>query len=158
MRRDPQMNQNQPRPLVAANAAWAFRQVTPTAKGNHDGENLMTAPQSTTTTESSLGRDVLNSAKYYLGNRWALLVFGSLAVIAGLSFGGWAWLVAAGLAPIILSVLPCLVMCGLGLCLACRSGTTQSTSASPDAANSTTPPTALGVAGWGSQQLAAQAA
>lgn len=36
---------------------------------------------------------------------------------AGLAAGGWGWLVAAGLAPIILSVLPCLVMCGLGLCM-----------------------------------------
>lgn len=106
----------------------------------------MSAPLSTAATGSSLGRDVLNSARYYLGNRWALLVLGSLAVIAGLSFGGWAWLVAAGLAPIILSALPCLVMCGLGLCLACRSGATQSTPASPDAENSTNSPAAPGVA------------
>src|SRR6266852_4484066 len=109
----------------------------------------MTMPQSRTPTRLPLTQDVLHAARYHLGNRWVLLGLGSLAVIAGLSFGGWAWLVAAGLAPIILSVLPCLVMCGLGLCLACRSGTTQSTSASPDAANSTTPPTALGVAGMG---------
>ena len=112
---------------------------------NHDGENLMNAPQSTTTTEPSLGRDVLNATRYYLGNRWALPVLGSVAVIAGLSFGGWAWLVAAGLAPVILSTLPCLVMCGLGVCIACRSGKTQST-ASLDAADSATSSTALGVA------------
>jgi len=31
--------------------------------------------------------------------------------------GGWGWLVAAGIAPVLLSVLPCLVMCGLGLCM-----------------------------------------
>jgi hypothetical protein len=105
----------------------------------------MTVPPSTTTTGSLPRRDVLNSARYYSGNRWALLVLGSLALIAGLFFGGWAWLVAAGLAPIVLSALPCLVMCGLGLCLACRSGTTQSTPASLDAVNSTTSPTALGV-------------
>lgn len=104
----------------------------------------MTGPRSTTTTEASLRPDVLNSARYYLSNRWTLLVLGSLAVAAGLSFGGWAWLVAAGLAPIVLSTLPCLVMCGLGLCLACRSGVVHSTPASPDAVNSTTSPTALG--------------
>ena len=105
----------------------------------------MTEPQSTTTAERSLGRDVLNAARYYLGNRWALAVLGSLAVIAGLSFGGWGWLVAAGLAPVILSTLPCLVMCGLGVCMMCRSGKTQST-ASLDAADSATSSTALGVA------------
>lgn len=31
--------------------------------------------------------------------------------------GGWGWLVAAGIAPVLLSVAPCLVMCGLGLCM-----------------------------------------
>jgi hypothetical protein len=87
----------------------------------------MTLPQSTTTAEPSLGRDVLRAARYYLGSRWALLGLASLAVIAGLAFGGWGWLVAAGLAPVILSTLPCLVMCAFGVCMACRSSTTQST-------------------------------
>src|SRR6266478_5891345 len=145
MRRIRQMKQNQPRSLVAANTALAFRQETPLVTSNHDGENLMNAPRSTTTTEPSLGRDVLNATMYYLGNRWALLVLGSVAVIAGLSFGGWAWLVTAGLAPVILSMLPCLVMCGLSVCIACRSGKTQST-ASLAAADSATSSTALGVA------------
>ncbi len=105
----------------------------------------MTAPQSTTTAEPSLGRDVLYAARYYLGNRWALLGLVSLAVILGLSFGGWGWLVAAGLAPILLSTLPCLVMCGLGYCMMCRSGEKQST-ASRDAADPATSSAALGVA------------
>ena len=105
----------------------------------------MTAPQSTTTTEPSLGRDVLNAARYYLGNRWVLLALGSVAVIAGLSFGGWGWLVAAGLAPVILSILPCLVMCGLGVCVMCRSGKTQSTS-SLDAADTAASSSASSVA------------
>ena len=34
---------------------------------------------------------------------------------AGLLFG-WNWLVAAGLTSIIIGVLPCLVMCALGVC------------------------------------------
>ncbi len=103
----------------------------------------MTAPQSTTTAESSLGRDVLYAARYYLGNRWALLSFVGVAVILGLSFGGWGWLVAAGLAPIILSTLPCLVMCGFGVCMMCRSNKTQS-AASRDAVDAATSSTALG--------------
>jgi hypothetical protein len=105
----------------------------------------MTLPRTTATAEPSLGRDVLNAARYYLGSRWALLALGSLAVIAGLSFGGWGWLVAAGLAPVILSTLPCLVMCGFGVCMACRSNKAQST-VSSDAANSATSSGALGVA------------
>lgn len=105
----------------------------------------MTLPRTTATAEPSLGRDVLNAARYYLGNRWALLALGSLAVIAGLSFGGWGWLVAAGLAPVILSTLPCLVMCGFGVCAMCRSNKAQST-VSGDATNSATSSGVLGAA------------
>ncbi len=87
----------------------------------------MTMPQSTTPANPLLGRDVLRAARYYLGNRWALLGLASLAVIAGLSFGGWGWLVAAGLAPVILSTLPCLVMCAFGICMMGRTNRSQST-------------------------------
>src|SRR5260370_40972102 len=85
----------------------------------------MTIPQPATTAEPSLGRDVFNAVKYYLGNRWALLGLGCLAVIAGLSFGGWGWLVAAGLAPVILSKFPCLVIGAFGICMPCRSSSTE---------------------------------
>ena len=34
----------------------------------------------------------------------------------GALFFGWNWLVAAGLASVVLGVLPCLVMCALGIC------------------------------------------
>jgi hypothetical protein len=37
-------------------------------------------------------------------------------MVAGIAFN-WSWLVAAGIAPILLAVLPCAVMCGLGLCM-----------------------------------------
>ena len=36
--------------------------------------------------------------------------------IAALFFG-WDWLVAAGVASIIIAIAPCLVMCALGLCM-----------------------------------------
>lgn len=104
----------------------------------------MTLPQSTTTTEPSLGRDLLYAARYYLGNRWVLVALGSFAAATGLYFGGWGWLVAAGLAPIVLSTLPCLVMCVFGVCAMCRSNKTQA--ATPAlVAEPTQPPTALGV-------------
>lgn len=44
-----------------------------------------------------------------------LLVGAAVLGIGGL-VAGWPWLVAAGIAPILLSTLPCLVMCALGLC------------------------------------------
>ena len=105
----------------------------------------MTTPQSTTTAEGSLGRDILYAARYYLGNRWILMAVAGLAVALGLSFGGWGWLVAAGLAPILLATLPCLIMCGFGVCMMCRSG--EKKSALPrDAVDAATSAPALGIA------------
>ena len=54
---------------------------------------------------------------------------------------GWAWLVTAGLAPVILSTLPCLIMCGLGVCFMCRTSNKETASPSVDATTS-----ALGIA------------
>ena len=105
----------------------------------------MTNSQSTTTAEGSLGRDVLYAARYYLGKRWTLIAVAGVAIALGLSFGGWGWLVAAGLAPILLATLPCLIMCGFGYCMMCRSGEKQST-ASSDVTGSVTSSAALGVA------------
>jgi hypothetical protein len=106
---------------------------------------VMTTPQTTTTAEGSLGRDVLYAARYYLGNRWTLVAVAGLAVAIGLSFGGWGWLVAAGLVPILLSTLPCLIMCGFGVCMMCRSGEKKFVS-TPDAAGTATSSSALGIA------------
>ena len=47
--------------------------------------------------------------------RWALVGLGTGGVIAGLALG-WDWVVAAGLAPLVVSVLPCVAMCALGMC------------------------------------------
>lgn len=90
----------------------------------------MTTPQPSETAESSLGRDLLYAARYYLGNRRVILALSSLAVVVSLYFGGWGWLVAAGLAPILLSTLPCLVMCVFGVCAMCRSNKTETTTSS----------------------------
>jgi len=76
-----------------------------------------------------------------------LLGLGSLVVIAGLFFSGWAWLVAAGLAPLILSVLPCVAMCALGVCMMGRSGKSQSTTASSSATDATTSSAVFDAAG-----------
>lgn len=48
-----------------------------------------------------------------------------LAVAAALTVGivsNWSWLVAAGIAPLLLSVLPCVAMCALGLCMSRMKG------------------------------------
>ncbi|HXV23005.1 MAG TPA: hypothetical protein VED46_01985 [Alphaproteobacteria bacterium] len=45
-----------------------------------------------------------------------LLLTGSAAAVVG-TFYNWDWLVALGLAPLLLSALPCLAICALGLCM-----------------------------------------
>jgi hypothetical protein len=64
---------------------------------------------------ASLGRDLLNAARYYLSNRWVLLALGSAVLIGGAALN-WSWLVAVGLAPILLALAPCAIMCAVGLC------------------------------------------
>lgn len=86
----------------------------------------MTAPQTALTGAPSLGRGLRTAARSCLGNRWTLLAFAAFALGMGLYFGGWGWLVAVGAAPVILSTLPCLIMCGFGVCMMCR-GQKQST-------------------------------
>ena len=51
-----------------------------------------------------------------LRNKWALMAVAVLALVAVVA-ASWNWLVAAGLATILVSALPCLVVCGLGLCM-----------------------------------------
>ena len=104
----------------------------------------MTVVKSTETADVPLSRLGLNLARYYLGNRWVLLVLGGGVLVAGLGLN-WGWLVAAGIAPILIGVLPCLVMCGLGACMMCRSSEKQSTP-SRDAADPPTSPAVLGAA------------
>lgn len=78
----------------------------------------MTATE-TTKTEIAPRLEMLGTFGRPLASRRALLVTAilvaaALAVVAALN---WRGLVAAGVGSILLSVLPCLVMCGLGLCM-----------------------------------------
>lgn len=86
----------------------------------------MTMPRSTETAEMFLTRDLICAARYYLGGRRGLLVLAGLAILAGLALN-WGWLVTAGIAPILIGVLPCLAMCALGLCMNRGAGKSCST-------------------------------
>ena len=44
------------------------------------------------------------------------LILSAMAVIAAGSWLNWGWLTAIGAAPLILSLAPCALMCGLGIC------------------------------------------
>jgi hypothetical protein len=80
----------------------------------------MTVPQSTTPA-ASLSRDWLHFACYYPGHRWVLLALGGGALVIGIVLN-WGWLVAAGVAPVLIALAPCAIMCALGLCSMKMSG------------------------------------
>ena len=103
----------------------------------------MAVVKPTETAVVPLSRLGLNLARYYLGNRSALLVLGAGVLLAEIGLN-WSWLVAAGIAPILLSTLPCLVMCALGVCMLCRSSEKQT--AARDAADAATSSAPLAIA------------
>ena len=76
----------------------------------------MTNVPSTDTSDRSLTRDILDAARYYLGGRRTLFILAAALIAGGIALN-WGWLVAAGLAPILIALLPCAVMCALGLCM-----------------------------------------
>ena len=98
----------------------------------------MTAPFRDAQSNKTLTHDLLYAARYYLGLPRTWMVVATVAVAMGLAFN-WSWLVAAGLAPILLSTLPCLIMCAIGVCTMCRSAKEQSASV-PDSSPALTPP------------------
>ncbi len=66
-------------------------------------------------------RNAADAIRSVLGGRRGLLVIGVLVLGFSLILK-WNWLVAAGIAPLLLSALPCVVMCALGLCMPKMSG------------------------------------
>ncbi len=99
----------------------------------------MTTSQSTNAADASPARDLSYVARYYLAGWRGVLVLAVIAALVSIGFS-WSWLVAAGIAPILLSTLPCLIMCGLGFCMLCRSGEKQTAARdTADAATSSAP-------------------
>jgi hypothetical protein len=89
----------------------------------------MNLPETAGATRQSLAQDWLYALRYWLrGPKGiAALVLSALVIGAALN---WSWLVAVGVAPLLLTVLPCAVMCGLGLCMNKMTGSSCSTSSS----------------------------
>lgn len=73
------------------------------------------ATETTTTSESSL-IDNVRRLRHYFGGRRGLIVLAVIIVVVA-AFFNWGWLVAAGLAPLLLALAPCAAMCALGLCM-----------------------------------------
>lgn len=77
----------------------------------------MSAITETTTAgeQSFTGLDT-GRLRQYLGGRRGLVVLATVVLAAG-AFFNWGWLVAAGIAPLLLGFAPCAAMCALGLCM-----------------------------------------
>src|SRR3546814_18169739 len=88
------------------------------------GDEMEKAVETTQKDETSFTRDVLNLALYYLwrASNWARSYLGGrrgliLLAVAVLGAGpvlNWGWLVAIGVAPILLALAPCAVMFAAG--------------------------------------------
>jgi hypothetical protein len=105
-----------------------------------------------TTTESTkavsaLPGDITSTIRRYLGNRRLLLAVAVLALVAGAALN-WGWLVALGIAPVLLSLLPCAVMCGVGVCcMKMMGGSGQKQPGQPgNSAETAGPSAAVGIA------------
>ena len=59
---------------------------------------------------------MVNAIWRSIGGRRGLIVL-AIGITAGGMGMNWGWLVAVGIAPILLIVLPCAAMCALGLCM-----------------------------------------
>jgi hypothetical protein len=89
----------------------------------------MSSPETTGASTPSLARDWLYALRYWLGGRNGVIALIVLAVVIGGALN-WSWLVAIGIAPLLITVLPCVAMCALGLCMNRMGGRSCSTEAS----------------------------
>lgn len=91
--------------------------------------------------EPSLARDAASFAWYYLGRAGNVarpyiggrrsLIFLAIGVVGAGAWLNWSWLAAIGVAPILIALAPCAVMCALGLCAMGGKKSCSSEDASP---------------------------
>ena len=74
----------------------------------------MTISNQTDAVRTSKAQDLIGTIRRLVSGRRGMLVLGALALAAGVAFK-WNWLVAAGIAPLVIGLLPCAVMCALGV-------------------------------------------
>ena len=103
-------------------------------------ETIDMSRQTAASARLSVGASVLEVLRRSIGNRRGLIIVAIALVIGGLA-ANWSWMVALGVAPVILSLAPCALMCAVGLCSMKFMG---GGSACADSESSTAPKTAAG--------------
>lgn len=98
-------------------------------------------PPENTVHDTTLRQDLLVFTRYHLRGWRGPVALAAAAAVPALWFGG-PWLVAVGAASLLISLAPCLVMCGLGLCVmrSCKKSAEASDTTEPTAALTDTPP------------------
>jgi hypothetical protein len=76
--------------------------------------------------------DRIGVFRSWIGDRRVLAVTGLAVSATGLALG-WDRLTAVGIAPLIVSAAPCLIMCALGLCMMGRNHQSGSSQPKPEA-------------------------
>jgi len=111
----------------------------------------MNSPETPGTAKPSLAQDWLAALRYWLGGRRGLIVLAAVVGLAAVALS-WGWLVAVGIAPLLLAFAPCAAMCALGLC-ASRMGAGSCSNETGDAASQAARPEALSAAAPDPDQL-----
>ena len=91
---------------------------------------MSTSTETTKAGEPSLVKATIDLVRYYLSGRRGLILLTVAILGAGLVLN-WSWLVAAGIAPLLLALAPCAAMCALGLCMNRMGGKSCSTQSDP---------------------------
>lgn len=76
----------------------------------------MTNIQASEPSENASGSANAYALQRFFNGRGGVVLVAAAALTVGI-VSNWSWLVAAGIAPLLLSVLPCVAMCALGLCM-----------------------------------------
>lgn len=66
--------------------------------------------------ETTLSQDIGSYLRYQLRG-WRGVIAAAVVLSVPAFWYGWPWLVAAGLAPLVLAMAPCAVMCAAGMCM-----------------------------------------
>ena len=93
--------------------------------------------------ETAPARKSIRPLRSWLTSPRGMIVLAIVLVGGGLALG-WSWLVAAGIAPLILSLAPCLAMCAVGACMMGKGA--HASGAKPGAAEKTEPQDSAAVA------------
>jgi hypothetical protein len=90
----------------------------------------MSSPETAGAARPSLAQDWLHALRYWLRGRNGVIALIGLALVIGAALN-WSWLLAVGIVPLLITLLPCAAMCALGLCMNKIMGGSYSTETNP---------------------------